>query len=275
MIRLSVNLNKIAVLRNSRGGSIPDVLQAARTCIAAGCHGITVHPRPDARHITRKDVLDLTSMLAAEFRRVEFNIEGYPSPEFLDLVSIVRPTQCTLVPDPPDVLTSNAGWQLGQATQWLNPILRRLGDNGIRSSLFVAPNAEVIREAHELGAARIELYTGPYAQAFDTPAADVILQDHREASRLARKLRLGVNAGHDLDLRNIPRYVATVKGLQETSIGHALISDALYIGLSRAVKAYLKALGSRPGPSYRPGRRFAEAGAVSFERRYAGESRRR
>lgn len=246
MIRLSVNVNKIAVLRNSRGGSIPDVLRAARTCIAAGCHGITVHPRPDARHITRQDVMDLSSMLKAEFPRIEFNIEGYPSPEFIDLISTVKPTQCTLVRDPPGVLTSNAGWPLGRATRWLRPILRQLGDKGIRSSLFIEPLSTIVERAHELGAARIELYTGPYASTFGTPQGDAILRAHRDAARLARKLGLGVNAGHDLDLHNIPRYVAAVKGLQEASIGHALIADALYLGLTRSVKAYLRALGAHP-----------------------------
>jgi pyridoxine 5-phosphate synthase len=246
VIRLSVNVNKIAVLRNSRGGTIPDVLKAARTCIAAGCHGITVHPRPDARHITRRDVLDLSQMLTAEFKGIEFNIEGYPSPEFIELVSMVKPTQSTLVPDPPGVLTSNAGWQLGNDNQWLPPILKGLADEGIRTSLFVEPDSAIIERARELGAARIELFTGPYATAFGTPAMDAILHAHRGAARLARKLGLGVNAGHDLDLRNIPRYAAAVKGLQETSIGHALIADALYLGLTRSVKAYLKALGSRP-----------------------------
>src|SRR5271168_3199983 len=200
MVRLSVNVNKIALIRNSRGGAIPDVVQAARTCIAAGCHGITVHPRPDARHITRQDVFDLSSMLAAEFKRIEFNIEGYPSPEFVELISTVRPTQCTLVPDPPNVLTSNAGWLLGSDTHWLSPILKRLAAEGIRSSLFVAPDPEVIEQARELDAARIELYTGPYAQAFGTPESDQILQAHRDAARLARKLGLCVTAGHDLAL---------------------------------------------------------------------------
>jgi len=246
VIRLSVNVNKIAVLRNSRGGTIPSVLAAARTAINAGCHGITVHPRPDARHITRQDVFDLSAMLAAAYPRAEFNIEGYPSPAFLDLVCAVKPTQCTLVPDPPDVLTSNAGWQFGSSTQWLRDVLQRLADTNIRSSLFVDPAAEAIERARELGAARIELFTGPYAHAHNTPAAEAILRSHRDAARLARKSGLGVNAGHDLDLANIPHYVATVKGLQETSIGHALIADALYIGLARAVKAYLRVLGSRP-----------------------------
>jgi len=241
MVRLSVNVNKIALLRNSRGGSLPNVVEAARTCIAAGCHGITVHPRPDARHITTRDVLDLAAMLT-----VEFNIEGYPSPAFLDLVDRVRPTQATLVPDPPDVLTSNAGWNLDRDTEWMRAVLARLHEAGIRSSLFLAPEPRQIERARELGADRMELYTGPYAHAFGTPDGAAILRAHREAARLARKIGLGVNAGHDLDLKNIPTYVKAVKGLQETSIGHALINDALYLGLTRAVKAYLKALVAKP-----------------------------
>ncbi|HUO06044.1 MAG TPA: pyridoxine 5'-phosphate synthase [Candidatus Binataceae bacterium] len=241
MVRLSVNVNKVATLRNARGGDIPNVVQAARTCIDAGCHGITVHPRPDARHITYQDVFDLASMLT-----VEFNIEGYPSPEFLDLVCRVRPTQCTLVPDPPGVLTSNAGWNLIAEAKWLRDVLKRLRKAGIRSSLFLGPEEKQIRRAKELGADRIELYTGPYAHAFGTPEGDAILASHREAARLARKIGLGVNAGHDLDLKNIPAYVKAVKGLQEVSIGHSLIADALYMGLTASVRAYLKALGSKP-----------------------------
>jgi pyridoxine 5-phosphate synthase len=241
MIRLSVNVNKIALLRNSRGGSIPDVVQAARTCIAAGCHGITVHPRPDGRHITARDVLDLAAMLT-----VEFNIEGYPGPAFLDLVTRAKPTQATLVPDPPDVLTSNAGWTLDRGADWLRDVLARLRETGIRSSLFLGADLQQIERARALGADRIELFTGPYAQAFGTRDGEIILRTHREAARLARKIGLGVNAGHDLDLKNIPSYVKAVKGLQETSIGHALVNDALYLGLTRAVMAYLKALGSKP-----------------------------
>jgi pyridoxine 5-phosphate synthase len=242
MIRLSVNVNKIATLRNARGGDIPNVVGAARTCIAAGCHGITVHPRPDARHITFQDVLDLAAMLT-----VEFNIEGYPGAEFVDLVMRVRPTQVTLVPDPPGVLTSNAGWNLTSgAADWLADLLAKFRKQGIRTSLFLDPVAEQIERAQRLGADRIELYTGPYAHAFGTPAGTDILAAHRDAARLARKIGLGVNAGHDLDLKNIPTYAKAVKGLQEVSIGHALISDALYMGLARAVKAYLKALGSKP-----------------------------
>ncbi len=241
MIRLSVNVNKIALLRNARGGNLPDVVDAARTCIAAGCHGITVHPRPDARHITFQDVLDLAAILT-----VEFNIEGYPGAEFLDLVCRVRPTQATLVPDPPNVLTSNAGWKLDSNVDWLHDVLARLREAGIRTSLFVEPDQHEIERARKIGADRVELYTGPYAAAFGTPEGEKILALHRDAARLAREIGLGVNAGHDLDLKNIPAYAKTVKGLQEVSIGHALVSDALYIGLKRAVKAYLKALGSKP-----------------------------
>jgi pyridoxine 5-phosphate synthase len=242
MIRLSVNVNKIATLRNARGGNIPDVVEAARTCIAAGCHGITVHPRPDARHITFQDVFDLAAMMT-----VEFNIEGYPGAEFVDLVLRVLPTQVTLVPDPPGVLTSNAGWNLTSGdADWLGDLLARFKQAGIRTSLFLDVDAEQIERARKLGADRIELYTGPYAHAFGTPEGKDILAAHREAARLARKIGLGVNAGHDLDLKNLPAYVNAVKGLQEVSIGHALISNALYMGLTRTVKAYLKALGSQP-----------------------------
>jgi pyridoxine 5-phosphate synthase len=242
MVRLSVNVNKIATLRNARGGNIPDVVEAARTCIAAGCHGITVHPRPDARHITFQDVFDLAAMMT-----VEFNIEGYPGAEFIDLVLRVRPTQVTLVPDPPGVLTSNAGWNLTSGDpNWLSELLARFKKAGIRTSLFLDADAKQIERARKLGADRIELYTGPYAHAFGTPEGKEILAAHRGAARLARKIGLGVNAGHDLDLKNLPAYVKGVKGLQEVSIGHALISDALYMGLARTVKAYLKALGSKP-----------------------------
>lgn len=239
MVKLSVNVNKVAVLRNSRGGDLPSVLKAARTAIAAGCHGITVHPRPDARHITHRDVLELAEMLT-----VEFNIEGYPAPELLDLVCKVRPTQCTLVPDPPGVLTSNAGWNLESGHEWLRDVLKRLRDNGIRTSLFLEADVHQVPRAKALGADRIELFTGPYAHAFGTEEGKRILAMHREAARVAAEEGLGVNAGHDLNLENIPAYVKAVENLAETSIGHALIADALYMGLTEAVKAYLKALGS-------------------------------
>ena len=178
---------------------------------------------------------------------VEFNIEGYPTAEFIDLVMRVRPAQVTLVPDPPGLLTSNAGWNLTPgAVDWLQDLLARFRDAGIRTSLFLETDAAQIELAEQFGADRIELYTGPYAHAFGTPEGKTILAAHREAASLARKIGLGVNAGHDLDLKNIPAYAKAVKGLQEVSIGHALISDALYMGLTRTVKAYLKALGSKP-----------------------------
>lgn len=245
MVRLSVNLNKIALIRNSRGGNLPDVLRAARACLAAGCHGITVHPRPDARHITHRDVFDLAAMLREEFR-TEFNVEGYPSSEFIDLLTKVRPTQATLVPDPPAALTSNKGWELGESNEWLRDTIGRLHDSEIRVSLFIDPYQGTVRRAKDLGADRVELYTGPYAHAFDSPECTPILGQHREAARLARSIGIGVNAGHDLNLRNLPTYVKNVAGLLEVSIGHALICDALYLGLKRTVRLYIKAIGARP-----------------------------
>jgi pyridoxine 5-phosphate synthase len=271
MIKLSVNVNKVALVRNSRGGTIPSVLDAAEIAIRAGCHGITVHPRPDARHITYQDVIELAAMLA-DRPAIEYNIEGYPGAEFLDLVSRVRPTQCTLVPDPPGVLTSNAGWQLGVGNEWLRGVLARLRDNGVRSSLFLEPDPAEIRRARAIGADRIELYTGPYAHAFGGPEVKHLLVQHREAARVARSEGMGVNAGHDLNLDNIPAYVRAVKGLMEVSIGHALISDAmLRMGLAAAVKAYLKALGSRPAMARV---RSAPAGARSRHPARPGKRRR-
>ena len=238
MVQLSVNLNKIATLRNARGGDLPNVVQAARTCIEAGCHGITVHPRPDGRHIRRQDVLDLAAMLT-----VEFNIEGYPSPEFLDLVCRVRPTQCTLVPDTPDVLTSNAGWDLTGDVGRLGEVIRLLRDHGIRTSLFLDPDPEQVRRAKELGADRIELFTERYAGLFGTPEREPVFDTYRRAALTAQEVGLGLNAGHDLNLENLPYLAQNLPGLLEVSIGHALICDALYMGLHQAVKAYLKALG--------------------------------
>jgi len=238
MIKLSVNVNKIATLRNARGGDRPNVVQAARTCIAAGCHGITVHPRPDGRHIRTQDVLDLAAMLT-----VEFNIEGYPAPEFLALVCRVRPTQCTLVPDPPDVLTSNAGWDLRGGVTWLSDVLKRLHDHGIRTSLFLEPDPEQVRRAKDIGTDRIELYTERYAKMFGTPEQEQVFATFSQAALAAREVGLGLNAGHDLNLDNLPFFAQHIPGLLEVSIGHALICDALDMGLREAVKAYLRALG--------------------------------
>ncbi len=240
MVRLSVNVNKIATLRNARGGTNPSVVDAARVCVDAGAHGITVHPRPDERHIRYRDVHDLAAALT-----VELNIEGYPSPEFLDLVCDVRPAQCTLVPDPPDVLTSNAGWDLrdgGNGATGLGDVLARLKSAGIRTSLFMDPDTDQIARAAALGTDRIELYTMDYAEAFPTEARDQVTEPYRRAAVFAGEHGLGINAGHDLDVHNLPYLVANLPGLLEVSIGHALIADALYQGLAPTVAAYLVAL---------------------------------
>src|SRR5688572_15346580 len=220
MVRLSVNVNKIATLRNARGGDIPNVLEAARTCIEAGCHGITVHPRPDGRHIRRQDVLDLASMLT-----VEFNIEGFPSTEFEILVHRVGPAQVTLVPDLPGVLTSNAGWDLTGDLRWLRDAIGRMRDRGCRVSLFVDPDPVQVERAKNLGADRIELYTERYARAFGTAEGELVFETYRRAAVAAQELGLGLNAGHDLNLKNLPYLVEHLPDLLEVSIGHALISD--------------------------------------------------
>ncbi|MCY4387205.1 MAG: pyridoxine 5'-phosphate synthase [Desulfurellaceae bacterium] len=242
MIKLSVNVNKIATLRNARGGDQPNVVRAAQTCIDAGCHGITVHPRPDGRHIRYQDVRDLAALLA-DHSSIEFNIEGYPSTEFLDLVCQVRPTQCTLVPDPPDVLTSNAGWDLSGDVTWLGQVLQRLHDNGIRTSLFLDPDSDRVRRAKEVGTDRIELYTEQYARLFGSAEQNQVYASYHAAAQTAQQAGLGLNAGHDLNLENLPYFAEHLPGLLEVSIGHALICDALYMGLVASVKAYLNALG--------------------------------
>ena len=245
MVRLSVNVNKIALLRNSRGGDLPSVLQAARASLDAGCHGITVHPRPDARHITYKDVRELDAMLRAEYR-TEFNIEGYPTADFLDLVCEVKPAQATLVPDPPDALTSDQGWDFLAHHKFLHEVAHRLHDNGIRVSLFADADPSTIPGAADCHADRVELYTGPYAHAFGGLDGARVLTQHRESARTAKSLGLGINAGHDLNTKNLPAYVEGVRSLQEVSIGHALFCDAIYLGLKRTVGLYLKAIGSPP-----------------------------
>jgi pyridoxine 5-phosphate synthase len=246
MVRLSVNVNKIALLRNSRGGNLPSVLRAVRTCLDAGCHGITVHPRPDARHITYQDVRELDAMLRAEYR-TEFNIEGYPTADFLDLVCEVKPAQATLVPDPPAALTSDQGWDFLQQHKFLHEVTHRIHDNGIRVSLFADADPSTIPGAADCHADRVELYTGPYAHEFGTPEFERVLGEHRESARVAKSVGLGINAGHDLNTTNLPAYVKSVRGLVEVSIGHALFCDAIYLGLKRTIGLYLKAIGSLPG----------------------------
>ena len=238
--RLSVNVNKVATLRNARGGDNPNVLHAARTCIEAGCYGITVHPRPDERHIRHQDVLDLAAFL--EGSDVEFNVEGYPSPRYVELVERVRPTQCTLVPDPPGVLTSNAGWDLLAPHPTLADTIARLKGIGARVSLFLDPDVEQIRRAADVGAERVELYTGPFAEAFGTPQQAEVFAPYHDAAVAAHEVGLGLNAGHDLDLDNLPFLARELPHLLEVSIGHALICDALYMGLTASVRAYLDAL---------------------------------
>ncbi|QQR72326.1 MAG: pyridoxine 5'-phosphate synthase [Holophagales bacterium] len=241
MIRLSVNVNKVATMRNARGGDRPSVRAAAEVAIAAGCHGITVHPRPDERHIRRADVVEL-----AEWLPVELNIEGYPGAEWLELVETVRPAQATLVPDPPGVLTSNAGWDLRGDRSELAAIVARLRSLGCRVSLFIDPEPEQALRACDLGADRVELYTEPYARAFATPDRMSVFARYRRTAEAAVEAGLGLNAGHDLDLENLPFLAEHLPGLLEVSIGHALLSDALFLGLDRAVRAYLAALAPAP-----------------------------
>lgn len=237
MTKLSVNLNKIALLRNQRDIGIPSVTEAAKTCIQAGAHGITVHPRPDERHIRYSDVRELKPML-----EVEFNIEGNPVPQFMELVREIRPDQCTLVPDAPDQSTSDHGWDLVQDRDRLVPILKELRDLGIRISLFMDPALEQIPIAKEIGADRIELYTEPYARAFEEGQLEESLREYGEAGRVAQEAGLGVNAGHDLNLKNLRAFCEGVPGVLEVSIGHALIAEAIWLGLEKTVKEYVKIL---------------------------------
>jgi pyridoxine 5-phosphate synthase len=246
MTKLSVNLNKIALLRNQRDIGIPSVIEAAKTIIKAGAYSITVHPRPDERHIKYADVYELAEIMTPACRtgRVEFNIEGNPFlGKYMEIVSEVRPNQATLVPDAPDAGTSDHGWNLKADGKKLTPVIKKLKAMGIRVSLFMAADAAGIMMAREVGADRIELYTEPYARAFRTDeGVDEILQQYAYAARAAEDAGLGVNAGHDLNLNNLGKFLAEVPGVLEVSIGHALIADALEMGLFNAVKEYLKIL---------------------------------
>lgn len=234
MTKLSVNVNKVAYLRNTRDVGVPDVVEAARVAIAAGAHGITVHPRPDQRHIRPADVYALREMLT-----VEYNIEGNPYPEYLQLARDTKPDQCTLVPDAPEASTSDQGWDLRAEGERLKPIIAELKTLGCRVSLFMNPVPEDMALAKRIGADRVELYTAPYAAAFANGAHDMALSRYRAAAKAAQEEGLGVNAGHDLNLDNLPHFL-TIQGVLEVSIGHALIADALFMGLSEAVKAYLR-----------------------------------
>ncbi len=234
--RLSVNVNKVALLRNSRGGNLPNLVQVAKDCEAFGAEGITVHPRPDERHIRYADVPELKAIVTTEF-----NIEGYPSERFLELVCQVRPHQCTLVPDDPNQLTSDHGWDTRRHRQFLQEVTARLHEHGIRVSMFVDPVPEMIEGAREVGADRVELYTGPYAHDYhkDREAA---IAPYVRAAEAALELGVGLNAGHDLNLDNLRFFRERIPGLLEVSIGHALICDALYYGLHNTIQMYLRQL---------------------------------
>jgi pyridoxine 5-phosphate synthase len=239
-VKLSVNVNKVATLRNSRGGREPDVLEAVRVCIGAGTPGITVHPRADQRHITTLDVYQIAELLKT-FAHVEFNVEGDPRPDLLDLVLRVRPTQCTLVPVKAGEITSQAGWPADAPADDLGRAVSAMKKLDIRISLFVDPGPEAIRWAASIGADRVELYTEPFARAFESQKGQDSFEIYVRAAELAHSLGLGVNAGHDLDLKNL-RLFRTLPHLAEVSIGHALISHALYVGLERSVRDYIHAL---------------------------------
>ncbi|AII51579.1 pyridoxine 5'-phosphate synthase [Hymenobacter sp. APR13] len=236
MTKLSVNINKIATLRNARGHNRPDLLQVARDCERFGAQGITVHPRPDERHIRYQDVRDLKAIVTTEL-----NVEGNPTPDFLDLVREVRPEQVTLVPDAPDAITSNAGWDTVQHQIFLIGVVQELKALGCRVSIFLDPNPEMVKAAVATGTDRIELYTEDYARQYhhDREAA---LQPYRAAAEMAQQLGLGLNAGHDLDLDNLAYLKQNLPGLAEVSIGHALVCDALYLGLENTIQLYRRQL---------------------------------
>tara|TARA_B100001113_G_scaffold328601_1_gene302912 strand:- start:786 stop:1502 length:717 start_codon:yes stop_codon:yes gene_type:complete len=236
MTRLSVNINKVATLRNARGQNTPDLIEVAKDIERFGANGITVHPRPDERHIKYSDVEDLGSVLTTEF-----NVEGYPNKLFIDLVKKVRPTQVTLVPDPPGVLTSNAGWNTKENMGLLTEVLSDLKNEGIRTSVFVSTDMKFIEGAKYAGADRVELYTEPYANMYNKNSQFAI-KPFVEASFFAKELGLGLNAGHDLNLKNLNFFAQKIPDLMEVSIGHALISDALYYGLENTVQMYLARL---------------------------------
>ena len=236
MTRLSVNVNKVATLRNARGGNVPNVLKVALDCERFGADGITVHPRPDERHIRRSDVFELRPLL-----KTEFNIEGYPSKEFLDLVLQVKPHQVTLVPDGPNQITSNSGWDTKTHQEFLREILDELKGAGIRTSVFVAAEPEMVEYAAKAGADRVELYTEPYASNYAVDR-ETAIAPFVKAAQVAKSLGLGLNAGHDLSLENLTFFCKNIPWLDEVSIGHALISDALYLGLERTIQEYKKCI---------------------------------
>ena len=232
MTKLSVNINKIATIRNARGGNTPNVVQFAIDCERFGAEGITVHPRPDERHITTKDVYDLKDVVTTEF-----NIEGYPDERYIRMIEEIRPAQATLVPDPPHVLTSNAGWDTKKHQDLLRELVEHFRSLGVRSSIFVDTDLTNIEYAAKCGVDRIELYTGPYAEEYTADPEKAVLP-YKEAAYVAYDLGLGINAGHDLSLDNLKFFKQNIPHLEEVSIGHALISDALYLGIENTIQRY-------------------------------------
>lgn len=235
--KLSVNVNKIALLRNSRHINLPDVLEFALSAVSFGADGITVHPRPDGRHIRISDLWDLSKNLI----NTEFNIEGYPTPEFIDLICQVKPTQVTLVPDPPDAFTSSFGWNLRTNTHFLTPILLQFKQLGIRTSLFVEPDVSQLPDLYDLPVDRVELYTEPYTRQF-VESPEKALKPYRKFAEQAHKKGFGINAGHDLNLKNLGTLKQGLPFLAEVSIGHALVADALHYGLEQTIKLYQQQL---------------------------------
>jgi pyridoxine 5-phosphate synthase len=236
VIRFSVNINKFATLRNARGGNNPNVVKAALDCERFGAQGITVHPRPDERHIRYSDVLQLKDVVTTEF-----NIEGYPDERYLKLIAEAKPAQATLVPDGPDVITSNAGWDTLRHQSLLREIIHELKNTGTRVSVFTDPQPHMVEGARQAGADRVELYTEPYAREF-LVSPGIAVKPYIESANVAHSLGLGVNAGHDLDLNNLAFFAQSVPHLEEVSIGHAVLCDALYYGLENTVQLYLRAL---------------------------------
>ncbi len=237
MTKLSVNLNKIALLRNARGMDFPKVLNFAKMCVECGAHGVTVHPRPDQRHATYQDVFELAEF-CQDYPNVEFNVEGYPTADFLKVVKTAKPDQCTLVPDAPDQITSDHGWNTQSENHFLRPIIADLNEHGIRTSLFLDPELTLIPSAAETGANRIELYTEEYARTFNHKKHEEVFNQYHQAAALAQQYGLGVNAGHDLNRKNLKKFL-TIPGILEVSIGHALTVEALQSGFRRTVKSYV------------------------------------
>lgn len=236
MTKLSVNINKVATIRNARGGNVPNVKQVAIDCQNFGAHGITVHPRPDERHIKYKDVFEIKEIITTEF-----NIEGYPSNDFIKLVKTIKPHQVTLVPDPPDALTSSEGWDTIKNLNLLKKIIAEFKSEGIRTSIFIDTDLKNIENSIKTGADRIEFYTEPYASNY-IKNKEIAIEPFINASQLANEIGLGINAGHDLSLENLNYFYKNINGLLEVSIGHALISDALYYGLENVIQMYLRQL---------------------------------